>query len=207
MTKDWDQFLYPYELALEELKVKLKGQRAMFRHKNQASPIEFVTGRLKPLDSILSKAEQVQLPLDQLEEMEDIAGLRIMCPFIEDVYQVVDMVRKRQDMEVIREKDYISNTKESGYRSYHLICRYPVYIIDQVYPLLVEIQVRTLAMNFWASIEHSLNYKHQGDYPAEIKKGLQETADRVFQLDEDMSAIRKAISQEETPEKPDDAST
>ena len=130
-----------------------------------------------------------------------------MCPFIEDVYQVVAMVRKRQDMEVIREKDYISNTKESGYRSYHLICRYPVYIIDQVYPLLVEIQVRTLAMNFWASIEHSLNYKHQGDYPAEIKKGLQETADRVFQLDEEMSAIRKKISQEEKTENPDDAST
>lgn len=207
MTRDWDQFLYPYKLALDELKVKLKGQRAMYRHKNEASPIEFVTGRLKPVESILLKSETRSIPLENLEEeMEDIAGLRIMCPFVEDVYQVVEMMRERDDLEVVKEKDYISNIKESGYRSYHLVCRYPVHIIDQTYSVLVEIQIRTLAMNFWASIEHSLNYKYTGDYPDELKQRLQKTAESVYQLDEEMSAIRKEILRVHEERKGNDAS-
>lgn len=194
MIRDWDLFLYPYKLALDELKVKLKAQRSMYRLKGQASPIEFVTGRLKPVESIILKSKTRDIPLENIEdEMEDIAGLRIMCPFVEDVFEVVEMMRNRDDIEVINEKDYISHTKESGYRSYHLVCRYPVHIIDQKYNLLVEIQVRTLAMNFWASIEHSLNYKYTGDYPEELKLRLQQTAKSVYQLDEEMSDIRSEI--------------
>ncbi len=194
MIRDWDLFLYPYKLALDELKVKLKAQRSMYRLKGQASPIEFVTGRLKPVESIILKSKTRDIPLENIEdEMEDIAGLRIMCPFVEDVFEVVEMMRNRDDIEVINEKDYISHTKESGYRSYHLVCRYPVHIIDQKYNLLVEIQVRTLAMNFWASIEHSLNYKYTGDYPKELKLRLQQTAKSVYQLDEEMSDIRSEI--------------
>lgn len=191
---DWDLFLYPYKLALDELKVKFKAQRGMYRLKGEGSPIEFVTGRLKPIESILLKSKTRNIPLNKLDtEMEDIAGLRIMCPFVEDVHEVVELIRNRDDLDIINEKDYISNIKESGYRSYHLVCRYPVYIINQKYDLLVEIQVRTLAMNFWASIEHSLNYKYQGDYPDELKQRLQETAKSVYQLDEEMSDIRNEI--------------
>lgn len=193
MISDWDLFLYPYKLALDELKVKLKGQRAMFRLTGQASPIEFVTGRLKPVDSILLKSKTRNIPLETIEEMEDIAGLRIMCPFVEDVEAVVEMIRNRDDLKVVNEKDYISHIKESGYRSYHLVCEYPVHIIDQTYTVLVEIQVRTLAMNFWASIEHSLNYKYTGDYPEELKTRLQDTAKAVYKLDEEMSDIRRQI--------------
>lgn len=194
MVRDWDLFLYPYKLALDELKVKLKAQRSMYRLKGQASPIEFVTGRLKPVESIILKSKTRDIPLENIEnEMEDIAGLRIMCPFVEDVFEVVEMMRNRDDIEVVNEKDYISHTKESGYRSYHLVCRYPVHIINQKYNVLVEIQVRTLAMNFWASIEHSLNYKYTGDYPEELKLRLQQTAKSVYQLDEEMSDIRSEI--------------
>lgn len=208
MISDWDLFLYPYKVALDELKVKLKAQRAMYRLRDEASPIEFVTGRLKPVESILMKFETRNIPLDKLEtDMEDIAGLRIMCPFVEDVYDVVAMIRGREDIQVVHEKDYISHIKESGYRSYHLVCRYPVHLIDQTYNVLVEIQVRTLAMNFWASIEHSLNYKYQGDYPEELKERLQGTAKSVYQLDEEMSDIRKEIlriSQEKSSDTEDD---
>lgn len=194
MKSDWDLFLYPYKLALDELKVKLKGQRAMYRMRGEASPIEFVTGRLKPVESIIQKSKTRNIPMDKLEEeMEDIAGLRIMCPFVEDVQEVVEMMRQRDDLEVIYEKDYISNSKESGYRSFHLVCRYPVYIVDQKYHVLVEVQVRTLAMNFWASIEHSLKYKYNGDYPVDLEERLQETAKSVYKLDEEMSAIRNEI--------------
>ncbi len=194
MRSDWDLFLFPYKLALDELKVKLKGQREMYRLRGEASPIEFVTGRLKPVESIIQKSKIRKIAMENLEEeMEDIAGLRIMCPFVEDVQEVVELMRKREDLEIIYEKDYISHIKESGYRSYHLVCKYPVDVIDQKYEVLVEIQVRTLAMNFWASIEHSLNYKYKGDYPIELKRRLQKTAKAVYQLDEEMSSIRNEI--------------
>lgn len=194
MRSDWDLFLYPYKLALDELKVKLKGQRAMYRLRGESSPIEFVTGRLKPVESIIQKSKTRKIAMENLEEeMEDIAGLRIMCPFVEDIQEVVELIRNRDDLEIVYEKDYISHIKESGYRSYHLVCKYPVYVIDQKYEVLVEIQVRTLAMNFWASIEHSLNYKYKGDYPIELKRRLQETAKSVYQLDEEMSSIRNEI--------------
>ncbi|MCA1034319.1 GTP pyrophosphokinase family protein [Bacillus infantis] len=192
--KHWDQFLAPYKQAVEELKVKLKGMRGQFELDSSSSPIEFVTGRVKPIASILDKANQKGIPLDKLEtEMQDIAGLRMMCQFVDDIKLVVEMLRRRNDFELIEERDYISHKKASGYRSYHVVIRYPVQTINGEKKILVEIQIRTLAMNFWATIEHSLNYKYRGQFPKDIQMRLKRAAEAAFRLDEEMSLIRGEI--------------
>ncbi|RDI47753.1 GTP pyrophosphokinase [Falsibacillus pallidus] len=194
--KHWELFLAPYKQAVDELKIKLKGMRTQFEMDGVHSPIEFVTGRVKPIASILDKANQKGIPLDRLEsEMQDIAGLRMMCQFVDDIKPVVEMLRKRNDFEIVEERDYISHKKPSGYRSYHLVIQYPVQTIDGEKKILMEIQIRTLAMNFWATIEHSLNYKYRGQFPEEIKMRLKRAAEAAFQLDEEMSQIREEIQE------------
>ncbi|MDR4887000.1 GTP pyrophosphokinase family protein [Fredinandcohnia sp. QZ13] len=196
MSKDWDLFLAPYKQAVDELKIKLKGMRTQFEMQGTHSPIEFVTGRVKPIPSILDKAMKKNIPLDKIEEeMQDIAGLRMMCQFVDDIKRVVELLRIRNDLDIIEERDYISQKKESGYRSYHLVIQYPVQTIDGEKKILVEIQVRTLAMNFWATIEHSLNYKYKGRFPEEIEHRLQRAAEAAFLLDEEMSKIRGEIQE------------
>src|SRR5690606_35251663 len=123
------------------------------------------------------------------------AGLRMMCQLVGDIETVVGLLRQRNDLRLVEEKDYISHEKQSGYRSYHVIVEYPVQTIKGEQLILAEIQIRTLAMNFWASIEHSLNYKYKGIFPAEIKNRLQRAAEAAFQLDEEMSQIRDEIQE------------
>ncbi len=190
----WDEFLAPYQQSVEELKIKLKGIRKDYQLNRKYSPVEFVTARVKPVQSIIEKASTRNIPYDRLrEEMYDIAGIRIMCQFVDDIELICDHIRMRADMKVIEERDYVENTKESGYRSYHLIIEYPVESIDGPVSILAEIQIRTLAMNFWATIEHTLNYKYSGEYPPEIKRRLQNAAEAAFLLDEEMSEIREEI--------------
>lgn len=194
--KHWDLFLAPYKQAVEELKVKLKGMRSQFELQGNYSPIEFVTGRVKPIASILDKANQKGIPLERLEsEMQDIAGLRMMCQFVDDISKVVELIRKRNDFEIVEERNYITHKKASGYRSYHVVIRYPVQTIQGEKKILAEIQIRTLAMNFWATIEHSLNYKYKGQFPEDIKMRLQRAAEAAFRLDEEMSLIRGEIQE------------
>ncbi|MDY5060066.1 GTP pyrophosphokinase [Staphylococcus simulans] len=192
----WDRFLAPYRQAVEELKVKLRGLRKIYDLEADASPIEFVTGRVKPLTSIIEKATERDISFDRLhEEMYDIAGLRIMCQFVDDIPVVVNLLRQRRDFKVVEERDYINNTKESGYRSYHVIIQYPIETLDGQRAILAEIQIRTLAMNFWATIEHTLRYKYDGDYPPEIQKRLENAAEAAFSLDEEMSEIKDEIQE------------
>lgn len=192
--RDWNLFLLPYEQAVEELKIKFRALRQELKASDEYAPIEFVTGRIKRVSSILQKAKRLNVPMDRLEYgIEDIAGIRIMCQFAEDIQRVVDMIRKRKDMIVVYEKDYITNTKESGYRSYHVIVEYPVQMSFGVKPVLAEIQIRTLAMNFWATIEHSLNYKYKQQLPEELKFRLRKAAEAAYRLDEEMSSIRDEI--------------
>lgn len=204
MVEDWDNFLIPYKQAVDELKVKLRGIRAQFLKLDGRSPIEFVTGRVKPVDSIKEKMVRRHISEDRLEEdMEDIAGLRIMCQFVEDIYQVVDLLRKRTDINILEERDYVHNKKPSGYRSYHIIFEYPVQMLDGEKVILAEIQVRTLAMNFWATVEHSLNYKYKGEFPDDLKVRLERSAEAAFKLDEEMSEIRGELQEtkQETTDK------
>ena len=193
---DWEELLSPYKQAVDELKVKLKDVRRQFLLQSSYSPIEFVTGRVKPVASILDKAKQKGIPLDKVEEeMQDIAGLRMMCQFVDDISRVVGLLRKRNDFEIVEERNYISHKKASGYRSYHIVIRYPVQTISGEKKILAEIQIRTLAMNFWATIEHSLNYKYQGQFPEDIQMRLQRAAEAAFRLDEEMSLIRGEIQE------------
>ncbi len=192
----WEDFLAPYKQAVEELKIKLKGMRSQFELENNHSPIEFVTGRVKPVASILDKSNQKHIALDHLvEEMQDIAGLRMMCQFVDDIEVVVRLLRQRNDFRIVEERDYITNKKPSGYRSYHVVIEYPVETIQGEKKILAEIQIRTLAMNFWATIEHSVNYKYQGEFPEAINKRLKRAAEAAFQLDEEMSQIREEIQE------------
>lgn len=191
---DWKRFLMPYEQAVDELKVKLKSIRKEYRRKNEYSPIEFVTGRVKEVSSMLEKANKFGIPLDRLRyEMEDIAGIRIMCQFVDDIEKVVELLRSRRDMQIIYEKDYVDNVKPSGYRSYHMIIKYQVNMAEGPIDILAEFQIRTLAMNFWATIEHSLNYKYKQQIPNEIKEKLKSAADAAFQLDTEMLEIKDEI--------------
>lgn len=191
---EWKTFLIPYKQAVEELKVKFRSIRTEYRTKNEYSPIEFVTGRVKELSSILEKANKFSIPLDRVGyEIEDIAGIRIMCQFVDDVQKVVELIRNRKDMQIIYEKDYVANVKKSGYRSYHVIVKYPVNMADGQIDILAEFQIRTLSMNFWATVEHSLNYKYKHAIPEDIKYKLKSAADAAFNLDELMMGIKDEI--------------
>lgn len=193
---NWDEFLEPYHQVVEEIKVKLQGMRTQFEQELNHSPIEFVTGRVKPVPSILAKARRKKIPLTDIETgIQDIAGVRVVCQFVDDIYTVVRALRARSDFHIVEEKDYITKKKESGYRSFHLIIEYPVEMIQGRKNVLAEIQIRTLAMNFWATNEHSLNYKYKGKIPDEIKLRLQRAAEAAFKLDEEMSKIRHEIQE------------
>ena len=193
---EWKLFLAPYEQAVSELKVKLKSIRQQYKENNLHTPIESVTGRVKTMDSILLKSKIRNIDIDRIEtDLQDIAGIRIMCQFVEDIYEVVALLRKRHDFRIVQERDYIAVKKASGYRSYHVVIEYPVQLISGEKKLLVEIQIRTLAMNFWTTIEHSLNYKYQGEFPEEINERLEKTAEAAFLLDEEMSKIRDEIQE------------
>lgn len=194
MTLDREEFLDPYIQTVGELKIKLRGIRKQYRKQNRYSPIEFVTGRVKSIESIKEKMILRGVIEENIaQDIQDIAGLRIMVQFVDDVEEVLALLRQRQDMTIVYERDYIRNMKSSGYRSYHVVVEYPVDTIEGQKKVLAEIQIRTLAMNFWATIEHSLNYKYGGDFPEEIKKRLEVTAKIVLELDEEMRKIREDI--------------
>ncbi len=196
VIREWKTMLIPYEQAVEELKVKFKAIRNQYRELNEYSPIEFVTGRVKKISSIIEKAERRSIPMERIEEeMEDIAGIRVMCQFIDDIYRVVNLIHERsgKDFTVLYEKDYIKYPKESGYKSYHIIIRYPVQTALGTKDILCEFQIRTLAMNFWATIEHSLSYKYKTQIPDEVKIRLKNSALAATRLDEEMTEISKEV--------------
>lgn len=193
---NWEEILAPYSQAVEELKVKFKGIQAQLNYESKHSPIEFITGRVKPVLSIIEKSKSKNISLKEIEDhIQDIAGLRVVCQFVDDIYAVVEMIRLRKDFTIIEEKDYIVKNKASGYRSYHLIIEYPVETIHGEKKVIAEIQIRTLAMNFWATNEHSLNYKYKGRIPAEIKTRLKRAAEAAFKLDEEMSKIKHEVQE------------
>ncbi|MFZ7175578.1 GTP pyrophosphokinase [Streptococcus hyovaginalis] len=196
MTMDWEEFLDPYIQAVGELKIKLRGIRKQYRKQQKHSPIEFVTGRVKSVESIQEKMALRGVVLENVaQDIQDIAGLRVMVQFVDDVDEVLRLLRQRHDLTVVQERDYIRHMKSSGYRSYHVVVEYPVDTIDGQKMVLAEIQIRTLAMNFWATIEHSLNYKYRGDFPDDIKQRLEVTAKIALELDEEMRKIREDIQE------------
>ena len=190
----WREILTPYDLAVKELIVKF--EHLIIEHHNQGlySPIEQVTGRVKTVASILDKAQKKNIPVDEIEEkLLDIAGIRIICQFVEDIRKVAEIIRHRTDMEVVLERDYINHMKDIGYRSYHMIVNYEVQTLQGSRTIKVEIQIRTLAMNFWSTIEHSLQYKYKKNIPDHIRNKLTNAANAIISLDKEMSSVRSEI--------------
>lgn len=193
-------FLAPYEQAVDELKLKLKGIKYGFQKMGRYSPIEFVVGRVKKTDSLLKKAREKNIDFSQEnwheilgEEITDIAGLRVVCRYIDDVREVQQLLQEREDIEILDVKDYIVNPKESGYRSIHMICAYTVYFGGFKRKIFCEIQIRTLGMNFWATNEHELRYKYAGNIPENVLQQLSEASTITNQLDELMNNLRQEI--------------
>ena len=190
----WRSILCPYELAVKELIVKFEHIISEHRENDLYSPIEQVCGRVKSVSSILEKMQRKHIPMERMEEdVEDIAGIRITCSFFSEIYFVADMIARQDNLEVISIKDYISQPKESGYKSYHMLLSIPVALGDAKVPTKVELQIRTMAMDFWASLEHKIYYKYEGNAPGYFERELQECSSIISRLDAKMMTLNEAM--------------
>lgn len=185
-----------YRSALKEIRTKLEILNDEFRLVHQYNPIEHIESRLKTDESITRKLMRKgkEITVENIQKyIDDIAGVRVICSFTPDIYRIVDMIASQDDIEVLKTKDYMLNPKINGYRSYHLIVRVPIFLSDKVVRMKVEIQIRTVAMDFWASLEHKIYYKYEGNTPEYIKQELKECADLVAFLDSKMLAINEEV--------------
>ena len=190
----WKEILNPYELAVKELLVKFEHLVKEHHDKGFYSSIERVEGRVKSIASILDKCQKKGISIDDVtKKIEDIAGVRIICQFVEDIDRVVEILHRRTDIEIKQEKNYVKNPKESGYRSYHMIVWYIIQTMEGPKRIMVEIQIRTMAMNYWATIEHSLQYKYKLHMPKEVEERLLKASEATVLLDKEMSQVRLEI--------------
>lgn len=200
-NKEWELRLQPYEQTVDELKVKLRGMRTEFNLAGVQTPVEFVTGRVKSVPAITEKLDRRHITLDRLEQdMEDLAGVRIMTQFTDDIYKVVNLLRQRKDMTILEERDYVMNAKPSGYRSYHIVIEYPLQLITGERLVLAEIQIRTMQMNVWSTIEHEINYKYEGADPENMKEQLKKAADLSAEIDSIFAALHHAETAQQATE-------
>lgn len=187
-----------YKCAIMEVETKFKVLNEQFSLKYDENPIETIKSRLKSPDSIMKKMKKKGIPMntDAIEEyITDIAGIRIICSFEEDIYKMAKLLLQQDDVILIEQKDYIASPKESGYRSLHLIVEVPIFLEDEKRPMKVEVQFRTIAMDFWATLEHKLRYKKDiaPELMEQLAKDLIECAEQSADLDHRMQAIRKRI--------------
>lgn len=181
-----------YESALKEMETKMEIISNEFQTLYKYNPIEHIKTRIKSYDSISGKMKKKELDFTYtniISNLNDIAGMRIVCSFIPDVYKIVEMLERQEDIKVLEHKDYIKNPKKSGYSSYHIIVLVPVYLSNMTIDVKVEIQIRTMAMDFWASLEHKIKYKCGGELPKEISKELINCAKSVRKLDDKMTDL------------------
>lgn len=196
-ARQFQQVMMRYTCAIREVKTKLEVLNDELSVKNQRNPIEMIKSRVKKPMSIVEKLQRrgLELSLESLmANLDDVAGIRIICSFVDDIYEVAHMLIAQDDVNVIAIKDYIKNPKANGYRSYHMIIEVPVFFSDGKQPIRVEVQIRTIAMDFWASLDHQLKYKKSvADADNEISQELKSCADIIAQTDEKMLAIRRKI--------------
>ena len=192
----WDKIMFVYESALEEMNTKLRILNREFGMNHSYNPIEHLNSRIKSRDSIIDKLHRYgkEVTYENLVKyINDVAGIRIICAFTTDIYSLAQMISSQADVKVLAVKDYIANPKPNGYMSYHMIVSVPVFFSDRVVETKVEIQIRTIAMDFWASLEHKINYKFDGDTPASFKRELKECADIEAFLDRKMEALSEEV--------------
>ncbi|MFB9904902.1 GTP pyrophosphokinase [Allokutzneria oryzae] len=190
------QFLLVYKFAVEELMTKLRILSEEFDFVHRHDPIEHITNRVKRPEAIMEKLRRKGLEPDLdviAEHLDDVAGVRVVCPFVSDVYGVEEMLRRQHDVKILRTKDYIASPKPNGYRSLHLIVQIPVFLSDRVEHVKVEVQMRTIAMDFWATLEHKLFYKYDDHVPADFADELASTAAIAAQLDARMESLHQRL--------------
>ena len=195
-VKDWETLMFLYSSALKEMNTKIDILRDEFEYRNHYNPIEHVTSRVKTAASIVRKLKREGHETDiysMQKYLNDIAGLRIVCSFTSDIYKIADMISNMSDIKVLVIKNYIASPKASGYKSYHMIVTVPVFLSEGPVETKVEIQIRTIAMDFWASLEHKIYYKLEGEAPEYIKTELIECAKMINALDERMLSLNEAI--------------
>ena len=192
----WKTIMFLYNSALKEVETKLEILNDEFQHVHQYNPIEHIKTRIKTPESIVKKLKRYGYESsveNMIKYINDIAGVRLICSFTSDIYQLAAMIGNQSDLKVISIKDYIKNPKESGYKSFHMLLSVPVFLSDSVVETKVEVQIRTIAMDFWASLEHKIYYKFEGHAPEYISHELRECADMISDLDDKMLSLNEAI--------------
>ena len=192
----WKEVNLIYNAALKQVETKIEILNDEFQHVHRYNPIEHIKARIKTPESIVKKLKRhdYESTIDNMvKHINDIAGIRIICSFTSDIYRIAEMLRQQKDIQVVAIKDYITYPKASGYKSYHMIVTVPVYLSDRIVDTKVEIQIRTVAMDFWASLEHKIHYKFEGDAPEHIKSELVERAKLVSDLDIRMLSLNEEI--------------
>lgn len=197
-AKQFEELMMMYKCAIREVKTKLEVLNDEFSVKYKRNPIEFIKDRIKEPMSIVDKLRrdnnEISIP-SIMYNLNDVAGIRVICSFIDDIYDVANMLTKQDDIKLIKMKDYIKNPKDNGYRSLHLIVEVPVFFSDRKQPMKVEVQIRTIAMDFWASLEHKLKYKKNIKECQVISEELKQCADVISSTDNKMQEIKYRIDE------------
>ena len=192
----WTEVILVYNAALKEIGTKLEILSDEFQHVHRYNPIEHIKSRIKTSESIVKKLKRhgyESTNENMVQYVNDIAGIRVVCSFTSDIYRIAEMLGNQNDIKILSIKDYIKNPKESGYKSYHMLVSIPIFLSDRVVDTKVEIQIRTVAMDFWASLEHKIRYKFEGNAPQHIKTELVECAKMVSDLDARMLSLNEEI--------------
>ena len=189
----WKTIMFLYTSAVKEVNTKLEILNDEFQHVHQYNPIEHIKTRIKTPESIVKKLKRNghETSIENMVKyVNDIAGVRLICSFTSDIYKLAEMIGNQSDLKVLSIKDYIKNPKESGYKSYHMLVSVPIFLSDSVVDTKVEIQIRTIAMDFWASLEHQIKYKKKVEHAEKVIARLKECADEIAHIDETMQEIR-----------------
>ena len=193
----WNSVMFLYDSALKAIRTKIEILNGEFVHIYGHTPIEHIKSRLKTPDSIVKKLKRdgLEVTIDNMvEKLSDIAGIRIICSFTQDIYQIAEMIARQKDVSVLYVKDYIQQPKPNGYKSYHMVVTIPIYLAAGAVETKVEIQIRTVAMDFWASLDHQLKYKKDiGDVSDQISEELRQCAETIAATDQRMLNIRRSI--------------
>ena len=195
-VESWTEVILIYNSALKEIGTKLEILNDEFQHVHRYNPIEHIKSRIKSSESIVKKLRRngYESTIENMvEHVNDIAGIRVICSFASDIYRLAEIISNQNDIQVLSIKDYIKNPKPSGYRSYHMLVTVPIYLSDRIVQAKVEIQIRTVAMDFWASLEHKINYKFEGKVPANIQEELVECSELIADVDTRMLSLNEQI--------------
>lgn len=201
-TAEWNHALLLYDSAIKEIDTKLQILSNEFKLEHKYNPIEHITSRVKSLESIAKKVRKDgrELTVENIVKyVNDVAGIRVICSFTSDIYRIADAIAKQTDVKVLKVKDFIMNPKPNGYRSYHMIVAIPIFLSNRVTDTKVEIQIRTIAMDFWASLEHKIYYKFEGNAPEYVRAELKACSEITATLDKRMHDLNEEIKRISNP--------